>query len=323
MMGGGCTTPPEVTGAVEVGVHWFRAVTQEPVYELVDRLAGVLQESVEIRDTGMHGYSETFVLGGVKVWHNPARRDMGACIEVSGDACEELGRDGLLAVWDAADWRVARVDLAVDRCPFTPGDLRREWLAGQVDTRVKVLDPEGGRAPRAGREGWRRCEWSEQPDGDMFAMGSRAAGQYARCYDRRGFTRFELELKKATAHAAGPRVMEALRSGRSAFAVETVSLIQRFVRFVDRGSVTNVTRAVPLGFWAAFVRGIEKSRLRVGERVVRTVEEVVGWVERQVAPSLAIVERVLGVEALGRVIREGRRRWGPRQLETLRLAGIA
>lgn len=229
----------------------------------------------------------------------------------------------MLKVWDLAEWRASRIDAAVDHCPFTPGMVADAWKAGDVDTRVKSLDPEGKRKPVAGREHWRRCEWVEMPDGDLFGMGSRASGQYARCYDSRGFTRFELELKKTTAHAAGGVLMEALRLGSSVFGSTVLQLVQRFVRFVDRGSAGNVTRAELLPWWAEFVQGMGKARLSLGARVVKTVDEVVEWLEVQVIPSLAIVERALGLDSVRELIKKGRSRWGPRHLETLQLAGVS
>src|SRR5690606_9052456 len=166
--GGVCTTPPEVAeGGMQVSVHWLRAVTWEPVDVLLGKLSAALNESVVVREGGYHAYSETYQLGAVKLWHNPDRPDMGSCIEVTGEACEELGREGLLAIWDAAEWRASRVDLAADHCPFTPSQVRDAWIAGDVDTRVKSLDPGGKRKPAPGREGWRRCEWVQQPDGDL------------------------------------------------------------------------------------------------------------------------------------------------------------
>lgn len=323
MSGGVCSTPPEVaTGDMRVSVHWLRAVTWEPVDALLAKLSGTLNESVVVREGGYHAYSVTYQLGPVMLWHNPDRPDMGSCIEVQGEACEELGRDGLLAIWDAAEWRVSRVDVAADHCPFTPDMVAEAWQRGDVDTRVKVLDPNGKVKPKPGREHWRRCAWESRANGDMFTMGSRSAGQYARCYDERGWTRFELELKKTTAHAAGPIVMEALRVGGSTFSHVVSGLIERFVRFVDRSADSTVTRCPPLDWWAAFVTGVGKARLNLGARVVRTIEEIDRWIVRQVAPTLAVLAEVVGLKGLQRVIQAGRQRWGPRHEDTLRLAGL-
>jgi DNA relaxase NicK len=45
----------------------------------------------------------------------------------------------------------------------------------------------------------RTCEWMTSLMGDTFYMGSRSSTQFARCYNARGFTRFEMELKKERA----------------------------------------------------------------------------------------------------------------------------
>lgn len=322
--GGVCTTPPEnpTELGITVGLHWFRAVTMEPVDDVLSRLAAALGESVEIRDGGQHGYSETYVLGQVKLWHNPARPDMGCCVEAAGEACDQLGPDGLLSIWGASEeWRISRVDLAVDGCNFTPVMVRDAWRGGDVDTRVKAGDPAAKYGVKAGREEWRRCEWSEEISGDLFGMGSRRSGQYARCYDRRGSTRFELELKRETAHHAGPLVMHMLGKGDGSFQQLTLQLIQRFVRFVDRSVDEKPSRCPELSWWAEFVQGVSKARLSLGQRVVRTVEEMSDWLHAQVAPTLAVVAQALGTRAVRRLLVEGPKRFGRRHREALALAG--
>lgn len=316
----GCTTGAEVT----VGVHWFRGVSFEPVERVLDQLSMAVGAVPEMRPGGKHAYDTTFQIGPLQLWWHTTREEQGVCVEVTGSACEALGVDGLLKVWNAADWRTSRLDLAADHAPFTPGMVRDAWRSGNVNTRVKVaklLDDAGEWAVKEGREEWRRSEWVEAPSGDMFTMGSRASMQYARCYDRRGFTRFELELKSDTAAAAAPLVMEALRQGPQAMGPVTVGLIQRFVKFVDRGADSNLGRCPELAWWAAFTEGVERARLWLGERVVRTVEEIKRWAERQVAPSLALLREALGDQLLGALIEKGKPRWRTHHREALALWG--
>jgi hypothetical protein len=194
--------------------------------------------------------------------------------------------------------------------------VRDAWRAGNVNTRVKVL-----KDAVAGREDWRRSSWEERPDGDIFTMGSRAAMQYARCYDRRGFTRFELELKGQTGAAVGPYIMESLAKGT--LGELAIGLIQRFVTFVDRSHDSNLGRCPELEWWSAFTDGVKRARLWLGERIVRTLAEVKSWAGRQVAPSLAVIVAVLGWDELHDMVRKGRERWGRRHRDTLRLARAA
>src|SRR5690606_23879499 len=113
-----------------------------------------------------------------------------------------LGLRVLAELRSALELRVSRLDVAVDGCPFTPVDLRDAWRSGQVRTRAKV--PDDAREDRQ----WRTSAWRSDPVGDLFTMGARSSSQYARCYDSRGFTRLELELKDRTAELAAVQLLD-------------------------------------------------------------------------------------------------------------------
>jgi DNA relaxase NicK len=298
------------------------------VHDVVANLMVALGATeVEQREGGQHSYDTTHVVGPVKVWSRLAVTLAGGeadvCVEVTGQACEALGPEGLVKVWDACDWKAMRVDLAVDGCGFTPAQLRDAWRVGDVNTRVKAL-AEGA---REGREDWRRHEWVECLDGDMLAMGSRASSQYARCYNTRGFIRFELELKNGgtkgarTAATVVSLVVEALRSGDQ-FGTLVVGLVQRFVRFVDRTQDSNLARCLELTWWAEFMKGVGRARLMLGVAVVKSPAEMLTWALRQVAPTLAVLRRVFGAATIAAVIDDGELRLRGHHRDSLRLAGF-
>ena len=316
----GCTTGAEVT----IGVHWLRATTKEATADAISTaVAEALGADVEVREGGRHCYDTTHVVGPVVLWSHSARPDMGVCMEVTGSACEALGPDGLVKLWGLQEWNATRLDLAVDDCPFTPRQVRDAWIAGDVNTRVKV-----SAEAIEGREEWRRCEWSEHVTGDLFGMGSRSSTQYARCYDRRGMTRFELELKnggtkngRQTASVVAPLVVQALASGVGLRSL-VLGLVQRFVTFVDRSADTNLARCPQLSWWAAFTQGVERARLWSGQAVVRRIEDMAAWAKRSVAPTLAACTQALGRGWLDELVAGGAARLGRRHVDSLRLAGL-
>ena len=186
--GTGTPQPPVCdTGAIStsVAVHWLRGVSSMPVLDVVDYLAGFLGESVELRPGGRHGYSRTFVVGPVTVWSSETRPE--CCVEVTGSACEVLGLERLAVLFFGLQLRASRVDLAVDHCPFTPQQLRSEWMRNNVRSAARVPDVAAlaarGLALKPGYEGVRSCKWDESPTGSTFRMGSRSSSQMARCYD--------------------------------------------------------------------------------------------------------------------------------------------
>ena len=308
----GSNTGVEITEAVRTGVHWMRGTTVgHGVDEVLGYLAAELDASVEVAMFGRHGYSDGYRVGPVAVFHHPEHPAMGVCVDVDGGACDVLGTQRVARVAVALGLRLSRLDLAVDGCPFTPDDLRREWLAGNVRTRAKAPDVERlaarGLSVRPGLEDVPTHEWSEGPTGTQFRMGSRASEAFARCYDRRGPVRFELELKGRTAAAAA--VLLQLVDDEAAFSRGVLGFVRRFVDFVDASSDTNASRRSLLGFWAAFVGGVERWRLSVAGAVERTLDEVWAWLERQAAPALALVASAAGRGALGELVDRGRRRW--------------
>lgn len=299
------TTRVEVTG----GVHWYRATTSEHSAEVIaGQLAARFGESVEVVERGRYTYASAYIVGPFRVYWTEGRPE--CCIDVPGAACEQIGAEGV-AWFLEQGWKATRLDLAVDGCPFTPRMVRSAWVAGDVRTRVKVArDALESRA-------WRACEWSEHPTGDLFGMGRRVSEQYARCYDRRGSTRFELELKGGTAVAASELVRDALQGGARSFILTAVSLIRRFVDFVSAESDTNASRRELLGWWLRFVRAIPTAVVELVQPVRRTLGETREWFKRQVGPLFAVMHRVYGAAFLEAVAAEGSDRWGSRHRRLL------
>lgn len=302
---GACPPPSSTTGVeVTVGIHWYRGtIHQRSVHDVLQFLVARYSESVVVLDRGRHGYTDGYLVGNMRVYVHPERLDMGVMFEVEGEGCEVLGSGEIAHVALELGARASRLDLAVDGCPFEPARLRDAWRAGNVRTRVKVMA--NARRDRL----WRNCEWTEKPDGDMFRMGRRSSTQYARCYDRRGLTRFELELKGEAAAAGANELLEALRSDANAFRMGVLGWVRRFVDFVDRESRGHASRCQLLPFWEAFVAGVDVARVTLAGAVQRTIQEVLAWVDRQVAPSLALLVVGFGKDEVLRIAERGHLRW--------------
>lgn len=289
---------------LEVGGHWLTGTTKADLDSVLGAVVSEVGESVVVLDKGIYGYREGFAVGPVRVYHHEERPDMGVCVDFSGSAWEELGpvRVGRLHV--GLGLRASRFDLAIDHCPFTPAELRDEWQAGNVRTRAKV--PEKARADRQ----WRTCDWWSNARGDTFTMGSRQSTQYGRCYDERGWTRFELELKDGAAQRAVGEFFAAVALRDVVLVRErALAWVRRFVDFVDPSQEENISRAPLLDFWARFVQGVEKAHVQLEGAVAQSVERTHNWLERQVASALAVVVDSMGVDALLDLVEVGRDRY--------------
>ena len=306
----GVSSPPACDTGAEVTTanHWLRGTSDLGFDTVLSWLTGFLNESVVVLDRGMMGYSNAYLVGSVKVLEHPGRPDMGVCVDISGSACEELGLSRLASIFWGLNLRVSRLDLALDNCPFAPALLRDEWQADRVRTRCKI--PEKARDDRQ----WRSCGWHESPTGDTFEMGSRDSSQFARCYDSRGFTRFELELKGKAAHAAALELFP-LVEDPAEFMQGSLGWVRRFVDFVDPASDENASRRTLLPFWEEFIQMALKARVTLEPQVVRTAEDALRWLKRQVAPVLAVVESVYSWDEVAELVGQGRQRWRSRHLQ--------
>ncbi len=279
--------PPDSTQPLEVSLHWLTATTKElDITDAVGFVSDYLGHGPELQDHGVMGYTSTFAwAGGLKLLDNDKRPEMGVCLSAPGDACEFHGFDKLSHIYQSLQMRASRCDIAVDNCEFTPRKLYDHWISDEVRTQARV-NPNS----QEGREHLRTHNWVSSTDGDTFYMGSRSSSQFARCYDSRGFTRFEVELKKERAE----QVMQALCSGKDMKNVAG-DVINQFVAFVHLDNEKR-ERCSYQPWWGDFIYSLESADVvtRLDPRPEPTVERLKDWIEFQVAPSLAVYETLFG-----------------------------
>jgi hypothetical protein len=210
---------------------------------------------------------------------------MGVCLVADGTTCEFYGFDKLSHIYQALQFKATRIDLAADNCSFQPSMLRDLWYQDSVRTVCKPMQD-----ARAEFAHVRTCEWMTSPTGDTFYMGSRSSTQFARCYNSRGFTRLEMELKKERAE----QVLQAIHQGASLSEVMGSS-VNQFAAFVHLDN-SNRHRCTVLPFWRGFLDDLQDAGVvtRLDPQPEPTVERLVDWIEGQVAPGLAVYEMIKG-----------------------------
>lgn len=267
--------------ALMVLLHWLSATTV--VYgspdDVVAFISAVLGHGPEVYPWGQNFYTKTYVwAGGLKLLHNDIRPEMGLCLVADGNACEYHGFDLLASIYRALHLKATRLDLAVDGCRFTPSALRKLWLKDLVRTQARPV-----KNAKPGRKTYRSNSWITSPTGDTFYMGSKTSTQFARCYNMRGFTRFEMVLTDERA----AQIMGRLCSGEP-LAPTVGASISQFVAFVELDD-TNRSRCTVLPFWKKFLCSLGCSGVttRLEARPEPSVERIRAYIEHQVAPSLA------------------------------------
>lgn len=175
------------------------------------------------------------------------------CAEFQGSAFDQWGMAAFQQVLvnvhsTGLTWRLTRCDLALDHCPFTPKVLFDAAMAGNVRTYAD-LDT---------------LDWREKPrgaeKGSTCALGKRGSSHYLRCYDKRGFTRFELECRGSRANVLGLQLVNFPIEEWGYIALGTV---RAWIDFVDRDTSVNVSRRKLLPFWTEFVQGVEKMKVKL------------------------------------------------------------
>ena len=300
---GGKSKPPCSNTGAEITIHWLRGgyqVSHEVVQELIDLLdPGSYLETLA---WGRFMYQRHHVYAnGIKLYFGPLAPNMPPClIDCSGTACEALGFEKLQAI--ARDSELTRIDIAFDGAPFTP----KQAAAWVREKSVRC---------RAKRRQYRE-DLNGGLDGETLYLGSRQSSQLLRVYDSRGFTRVELELK----HEAAKSFKAILMGETLLFAQQAVGVLREFVDFVDTSSDTNVTRAPLLPLWQQFTKALERVKLKLAPKEVKTLEQVRAWLEHQVSAMLYTYHRSGG--SISGILNYGREHLKSKHLRLLR-RGVA
>lgn len=229
---------------------------------------------------GLFGYTQqVMVLGSGRVLWNPDRPDMGVHVMLGSKALQRCGMAPLALLGMLADLGavVTRLDVCVDTEGFS---IDTFWDAIQAGQLVSML-----------RRGVRVEQFSAQDGSSLPGMtiylGAPTSDRRVRIYDKAAeqglaegvWTRFEVQHRGDHAQ----RAAEHLLSGASAS-----DLLVSAADFRVVGSDSNSSRRARAGWWASIVEGASKLSFAV-EDVVRSVQQVAAWVDRQIGSSLAML----------------------------------
>jgi hypothetical protein len=297
--------PPSTDRGVTVawaGIHWLSGSTRIEPNIVLDTLSELLNgEFVKLDRGGMSYTHRAIGPGGVSVFWTPGRAD--SAVTIPGEACERLGTCGIVAARDLLALSITRFDLAWDIEGITPRQIRAAYQAGNV-------------VARAHRDSW---SWYESSTGSTFYVGSRQSPRMIRFYDRRGPTRMELELHSERAQLVWDNLMT---YGDDEWSRIAMSHVRSFIDFRNRDHSIRPSDCPLLPWWSQIVAGAERSKLLI-QRVERSLQDVREWLDRSIAPALALVARSMPDPAryLDDLVRNGRLRWRTRHHMMLARAG--
>ncbi len=294
---------------IEIGIHWLSITAFTNPSNLVRHVMGeLLRQPLSspeewdkvFADTGRSGrrYKKIFAGPlGMRLYGFPGTQ-IHCHMEIPGEALEHLGQvatvDFLASMQELTHtdversekpepeprpvkWRVTRIDIAFDRVPFTPRQAFDAWVRGDVRC-------------AASRKSYK---WIESEDGNTLYIGSRTSDRFARIYDRRGFTRVEMELKGPWGEGIALLIA---RAPHSEWRDLVLGYLRQFLDFVDARTGGSITRAELLPWWAAFAAGAERAskRFERGDAGLEILDRSKRYLNR-LLPSLCVLKQGLGV----------------------------
>jgi len=247
---------------------------------------------------------------------------------VSGRGCRELELAGVVDDWVSYcdflltySFRATRLDFAIDDgAGLVPLGAFRQMISRFDEDRSPM---------RTRAQQCRVIEKFERgggPGGVTYYIGAASSDTLVRIYDKaaqRGldsavtpWTRVELQLRAERAH-------EAMRMLTSTGDVRClVGVLRSHVDFLDPDDhQANVSRRAIAPWWAALTQGVERSRLLIS-KAQRSLNDVVSWLHRQVAPSLGLLSRIpeWGLDMILSLAVDGQERLSRRHQRILREA---
>lgn len=283
--------PPATNRGVEFCQHWMTlTLWAEPqwVARWVCELLGLVGAGVEVFEQLPHGArlfrSMWIGPGGCKLYSEPVSGEGFCSVEFPGELVKSIPSERLQSklIDLRCRWQPTRLDLAWDHDYYAPADVYAAVVAGQVRSLAKRETLDERRQPFTG--------------GHTVYLGSRQSERMLRVYLKNGRTRTELELKGDRARAV---LLDLLSVPVDQWARRALAHLRDYCDFQT-------------AWWDQFCDGVERAHMVLTNWAEASFEKTKVWLERQVAPALAMLQRVLGPQAVFDLAKGGRDRWGPK-----------
>lgn len=219
-------------------------------------------------------------------------------LDVPGSACDELTCPDLLLLFDGCQelgGKCTRLDIAFD-------DYGRMVTFDELRSIAARHDYSGFIVASAN---WTHNRTRKENDGlvyDAVTFGRRASkgsGAFLRVYDKNlesngesNCIRWELELSQHKAQKAFT-YLAGCDGNLEVFATVCGAIIGGCINFVhrtERAGDKNIIRLSEYDWWASIKKTLGILSLRIAKKT-NTLTGTIEWVERQVAPSLALVDK--------------------------------
>lgn len=263
------------------GIHWLSFVVDGPkerAFMLYDLFFKDIFGELQSMGHGGRGFQEiSYSLLGFKVYVLPSHGENEYFhFEIPGQACELIhwkilqGLDDILRSNYPERYHYSRLDFAFDDLPFTPQDIEEEISKGSVRSLAKRETMTVNKSP-----------FEKKDNGEIGTytvnFGSRQSERMIRVYNRRGFTRLELEMKGKRADLVAKQIF--LSSDVSKWFGIGLSHLLDYVNF-------------NASWWEEFVNGTGRAWAIVSTPREITETKIIAWLERQVSAPLSVIHDI-------------------------------
>jgi len=283
------------------GVHWLSVVVTGPkenAFMLYDLFFKDLFGELQSMGHGGRGFDQIWhSLLEFKVYISPRHGGIEYFnIEIPGQACELIswqlfqGLDDVLRSNYPNDYHYTRLDFSFDELSFSPQDAEDAISNNQVRSLAKRETLIVHKSP-----------FEKRDNGEIgthtIEFGSRFSERMIRIYNRRGFTRLEIELKKNRADLIAKQIFSA--QDVSEWWPIMISHLRDYIDFKT-------------DWWDEFINGVGRARAIVSSPKEMSAERITRWLEKQVAPSLSAIHDMRPDYFLKDLIMQGRIKRGTR-----------
>ena len=281
----------------------FKTLSLEGVLEHFTPVGAGDDEWAEL-PCGRNGYRRGKVRGMVRAFFDGGE-GMGVHVEASGQGCRQLEAEGVVGSWEGsegfaarllkAEACVTRIDVVFDdRLGYiTPERVEAAVTEGRCVSKFKKSRPHVENDLKSGAQvgGWTRYFGSAQSK-VRVRMYDKAEEQRQKGHQVEGpWVRAELQLRDQR----GQWALERLTLPGAV--ADLAGLMLNYVDFKEgQGEDTNRSRWKTCRWWMDFLCNAEKCRCTVAT-AVRTLEGAAEWIQRQVAPTLALLLNAKGYGA--------------------------
>lgn len=285
----------------EFRIHWLsftvHATSEDAIY-LYDNLFKDTFGPLQPLGNGGRGFKEILIgLAAFKVYLHPVNANASYFhFEIPGEACDALRWEyyfGLIYYLQSnfpGKYEFKRVDLAFDHVPFSPQEVDQAIRAEKIRSLAKRESLTVYDTPFKARE-----------DGELgcctVEFGSRASDRMVRVYNKRGYTRVELQAKDDRAHFICMQLLN-IQNIDYWFPV----MISHLRDFLD----------IETDWWEEFIHGYGRAYLTISKPREIELDRIKKWINQQVAPSLSLFVDCSEPEDFQAMVKSGRKRRNPR-----------